>query len=732
MKVSHRWFHAVFFAFLVLCIFSVCDLDATEQYARETGKGCTFCHQEPTGGPLATTGFAYIRNGYRYPIPERILDKTASLTTPLHKTIRFIVGYIHLLAAVVFFGAIFYIHIFVRPTRFSGGIPTHERILGLSCMAALIATGIYLTWFRIDRWEQFFDNTFGFMLFIKIVLFAMMIILGLTAVTFLHRKMRQEAAGSSGALSGEITGQTLGRYNGSEGNPAYVAVDSRVYDVTASPKWRGGRHFGKHTAGADLTAALKGAPHGSEVFENIPVVKDLQEGEAKDLKGTAHRIFVVFAYVNLALVFLILVCISMWRWGFTVPTPIAAEERPLSGTSCIECHGKTKPALVIDWKSSMHAKVGVDCYDCHRTDREGPMVNTVHLSNSPVPVATVVTPRRCAQCHPSQAEEFARSKHAHTLEIMWKIDFWLKDGMNNAVERNTGCYSCHGTEVTLVKGKPVAGSWPNVGIGRINPDGSKGSCSSCHTRHRFSIAEARKPEACDQCHLGPDHPQIEIYNESKHGTLYHAEGHQWTWTPEDSAWTAGRDFRAPTCAACHMSGTGPLSPTHDVTERIAWETQAPLTIRPQDFAPFPARTDWRTERSKMEQVCLQCHSSSWTGSHFENYDQVIENYNEVYYRPVRKLMDSLYDQDLLTRRPFFDEELEWEFYEFWHHEGRRARMGAAMMAPDYAWWHGFYELKHRYNAIVEKAEQLKKSGPSSLHDDFPGKYKGRSQGEKDQ
>ena len=53
-----------------------------------------------------------------------------------------------------------------------------------------------------------------------------------------------------------------------------------------------------------------------------------------------------------------------------------------------------------------------------------------------------------------------------------------------------------------------------------------------------------------------------------------------------------------------------------------------------------------------------------------------------------------------------DEKLEVEFYELWHHEGRRSRMGEAMMAPDYAWWHGFYECKNRFNAFMEQSRHL--------------------------
>jgi hypothetical protein len=159
-----------------------------------------------------------------------------------------------------------------------------------------------------------------------------------------------------------------------------------------------------------------------------------------------------------------------------------------------------------------------------------------------------------------------------------------------------------------------------------------------------------------------------------------------------------------------------------VTERLSWETQAPLTVRPEDFTPFPAKTDWRVERDKMKKVCLQCHSTLWTDDHFFNLDQVVRNYNDLYYTPVKTLMDNLYGAGLLSKGTYFDEPLEWAFYELWHHEGRRARMGAAMMAPDYAWWHGFYELKYRFNVIHTDAAALRKSG-GQKYTEFPGKFR---------
>jgi hypothetical protein len=431
------------------------------------------------------------------------------------------------------------------------------------------------------------------------------------------------------------------------------------------------------------------------------------------------------AYANLIIIFLILACISVWRWDFPVRLLPERQQAALTGTGCVGCHGERSPGIIHEWEDSVHARVGVDCYKCHRTKGSSSLFSKAHLKHDPHPIAIVVTPKVCGGCHPKEAEQYNKSKHAHTHEIMWTVDSWLNDGMNNAIERTTGCYACHGTVVEVEDGRPTAGTWPNVGVGRKNPDGTLGSCSSCHTRHRFSVAEARKPEACDQCHLGPDHPQIEIYNESKHGTIYHAEGDGWNWSTDDHHWKAGRDYRAPTCSACHMSEAGDVPKSHDVTERLSWETQAPLTVRPGNFRPFPAKTDWRTERDKMKKVCFQCHSGSWTHDHFSNLDEVVNNYNDLYYSPIKKEMDELYSLGMLSRTKYFDEKLEWEFYELWHHEGRRARMGAAMMAPDYAWWHGFYELKHRFNGIIEEINEMKGKTREKTYNRFPGTYRER-------
>jgi len=406
---------------------------------------------------------------------------------------------------------------------------------------------------------------------------------------------------------------------------------------------------------------------------------------------------------------------------------------PPEAAACIECHRAATPGIFVDWARSRHANANITCLDCHLVqpgDEDMAKGHEQYYSRSDlpygeakykVPIASIVTPKDCSRCHPDEVMQYSRSKHANTIEIIWKIDSWLKDGMNSDNERKTGCFTCHGTVIKIDnKGDLDPQTWPNVGVGRINLDGSKGSCTSCHTRHRFSVAEARMPEACDQCHLGPDHPQIEIYEESKHGTLYHAFKNEYNFNAAGGTWTPGVDYRAPTCAACHMSGSGKVLTSHDVTERLSWETQAPLTVRPQDFQAFPAKTDWKAERDKMKAVCLQCHGNSWVDDFYAGFDKAVEEYNEIYYKPAKVKLDELYSKGLLDKTRYFDEHLELQFYELWHHEGRRARMGAMMMAPDYAWWHGFYEVKSRFNEFNEEADHLLKAGKKAyVYPNYP-------------
>lgn len=73
----------------------------------------------------------------------------------------------------------------------------------------------------------------------------------------------------------ELTLEELMKYSGKDGNPAYIAVNGIIYDVTKSALWKNGAHNG-YEAGKDLSAEINKSPHGKAVLKNIPVVGKLK------------------------------------------------------------------------------------------------------------------------------------------------------------------------------------------------------------------------------------------------------------------------------------------------------------------------------------------------------------------------------------------------------------------------------------------------------------------------
>lgn len=149
-------------------------------------------------------------------------------------------------------------------------------------------------------------------------------------------------------------------------------------------------------------------------------------------------------------------------------------------------------------------------------------------------------------------------------------------------------------------------------IGRPNPDGSIGSCTECHSRRSTSIALAREPQTCGQCHMGPDHAQLEIYTESKHGALYAAQRSTFDLGADPKRLTMA-DMPVPTCATCHLSGLDGLRVTHDTTERLSWWLFAPVSER---------RPAYDRARTEMQETCLRCHASSSVARFYEEAEAV--------------------------------------------------------------------------------------------------------------
>ncbi len=447
--------------------------------------------------------------------------------------------------------------------------------------------------------------------------------------------------------------------------------------------------------------------------------------------------------------------------------PIAV---PASSERCVKCHSEQTPGIIAHWEGSTHAEKGVGCVECHeaaKTDADG-------FDHEGWRIATIVTPRDCARCHEKEASEFAASHHSKAGNILASLDNFLAETVegsrtrfsphsttpgggpemvNGMASAQSGCLQCHGSKVALEatdgksitvddlkpddagkptdtaavariakndQGKPLldAGSWPNTGIGRINLDGSRGSCSACHSRHDFSPRRARQPENCGKCHLGPDHPQKEVYEESKHGVAYRDLREKMNLDAD--TWVLGVDYAAaPTCATCHMSANTRQATTHDPGERISWTNRPPVSLR-MDTDPDhqivtetdPAKranlvTDtWQEKRNRMTDGCRHCHTQDYVSAFYRQYDDLVILFNEKFAKPGQKIMAALLANGLRSKTQF-DEEIEWTWFFLWHHEGRRARHGASMMAPDYTHWHGMYEVADRfYMQFIPQAREM--------------------------
>lgn len=410
-----------------------------------------------------------------------------------------------------------------------------------------------------------------------------------------------------------------------------------------------------------------------------------------------------------------------------LPQTVNADPKPLvmkpfnqlseQSKQCAACHKDKNPSIYAQWGRSKHYGANVGCYECHQASPE----DADAISHEGFDIAVIVSPKDCGNCHSQEVKEFDASHHAKAGQIIGSLDNFLAEVVEGSLMLNgaspaavNGCWQCHGSEVKVLEnGDLDPATWPNTGIGRINPDGSIGACSACHQRHEFDMVQARRPEACGKCHLGPDHPQKEIYEESKHGINFFAHVDQMNLG--SAKWIVGEDYdAAPTCATCHMSATRELPVTHDVGNRISWTLRPAVSekIDAKDKAMGKETKSWEARRADMQNVCESCHTKSMVDNFYVQFDSLVELYNDKFARPGRDLMAVLKQENMLTETGF-DEEIEWTWFYLWHHEGRRARHGAAMQAPDYVQWHGLYEVAERFYIemvpqfieVVEVAEQ---------------------------
>ncbi len=455
---------------------------------------------------------------------------------------------------------------------------------------------------------------------------------------------------------------------------------------------------------------------------------------------------------------------------------------------CLECHLVYTPGIVEDWIKSAHARgiaaesmkkpelerkisslavpksllnVAVGCYECHSLNAENHQDNFEHFDSR---INVVVSPEDCAICHSKEAEQYLPSKKAnayynlkrnavfHTLvETVTSI----KDiQAGNIVPRGSSanakvetCYACHGTLVEMQGLRtletdlgeievPILSGWPNQGVGRINPDGSLGSCTACHPRHSFSIEIARKADTCSQCHLEPDLPAWNVYRESKHGNIFYSKQSEWNWN--GVPWVVGIDFTAPTCATCHNSllvdteGDVVAERSHDFGARL-WvrifgliyshpqpKTGQTYMIKNKDGQPLPTtfsgeaavdylltEEDQKERKQKMRKICSACHGPTWIDSTFAKLHSTIGEADKMV-ETATKLMLSAWSDGLADPSNPFDEDLEQKWILQWLFYANSLRYGSAMMGPDYAafkngWWNLTKNLQDMKDSIDIKS-----------------------------
>lgn len=354
-----------------------------------------------------------------------------------------------------------------------------------------------------------------------------------------------------------------------------------------------------------------------------------------------------------------------------------------SQDECVVCHRRNTPGIVEQFGHSTMAGAEVICSDCHEVEADYP--GSVEHEGSYVLASP--TTAMCERCHQAEVAQFLQSRHSLPAYVAYAGSEGLPEAMLTQYEaipeggfnparlsERNALFALEGEEVTRF----ACESCHN--IGKPAADGSIGDCTKCHLRHQFSLEQARKPETCNFCHIGPDHPQYEIYIESPHGIAYHTGGHEWNWEAEPGTLTVS-DFPAPTCSICHMSGFGTSGTTHDVGDRLSWFLFAPVSER---------RPAWQDNMARMQGVCFQCHNQNFISTFYAEADQATLAVN-AWVEESQAIMAPLQEQGLLTDDPF-DQPIDFTYFELWHHWGRTAKFGAWMQGPDYTQWHGAYEL----------------------------------------
>jgi hydroxylamine dehydrogenase len=379
--------------------------------------------------------------------------------------------------------------------------------------------------------------------------------------------------------------------------------------------------------------------------------------------------------------------------------PRAETEQPSAALvratgKCAECHARTQYSVVHEYEMSAHAQKGVNCLECHQ-----PAANQEKKDHHGFVIATKLTAGNCRSCHENIYQQFLHSRHAAPS---WAAVYGEK-GLTPEQVSFSEQYQPGGTRrqpnpLTQLEGPSAmtSGCEQCHSVGRPNADGTIGTCTACHTRHDTSVRTARLPSTCAQCHMGPDHSQIEIYEESKHGVMFQAQERLLNLDAPPKSLTT-RDMFVPTCATCHMSGINGLGITHDPSERLSWYLASAITEKRPNFA---------AAQGHMKQVCQQCHTPTTVERVYTQGEQVVENTNAKV-KAAQEVMAGLRKDGILTGAPF-SQPIDFLYFDMWHYDGRTSKHGAFMGGADFVQWHGNYPMLKKTVELNAAAAELRR------------------------
>jgi len=362
---------------------------------------------------------------------------------------------------------------------------------------------------------------------------------------------------------------------------------------------------------------------------------------------------------------------------------------------CAECHSNLQYSIVHEYALSAHAREKINCLECHQ-----PAANQARKDHHGFVINTKVTAANCRACHEPVYQQFLRSRHAAAAwaAVEGEAAFTPEQvafceqfhpgackrppnplvQVEGAAAVRSGCASCHS-------------------VGKPNPDGTIGTCTACHSRHTSSVELARLPTTCGQCHMGPDHSQLEIYSESKHGVMFAAQRNLLDLTVPPSKLTS-RDMFVPTCATCHMSGLNGMAVTHDPSDRLSYNLFAEVTDK---------RPNYARGRAAMQDLCRNCHTEPLVQKVYTEAEAVVGVTNERI-AAVKTIVQDLKKDGILSSKPF-QHPIDFAYFDLWHYDGRTAKHGAFMGGADFVQWHGNYPILKHTAEIKDMAQVMRSS-----------------------